>query len=233
MTKRVAIIQSNYIPWKGYFNIIRDSDEFVFLDDVQYTRRDWRNRNLIKTRYGLKWLTIPVAVKGNFSVRIKDVMVADHSWRDQHWNDIVTAYNGSAYFNMYREQFKALYLEDHERSLSLINLRFIQLINSLLGIKTPLRWSMDFQAPPGKSERLLHICQQLNADEYISGLSAKSYINESLFEKNGIGIRWVDYSNYPVYNQLTSPFEHGVSIIDLLFNEGPGACEYLKPTLLV
>ena len=84
MKKRVAIIQSNYIPWKGYFNIIRDSDEFVLLDDVQYTRRDWRNRNLIKTKSGLKWLTIPVAVKGNYNIQIKDVMTVDNSWRKKH-----------------------------------------------------------------------------------------------------------------------------------------------------
>src|SRR5688572_12781158 len=110
MTRRVAIIQSNYIPWKGYFNIIRDVDEFVLLDDVQYTRRDWRNRNLIKTKNGVKWLTIPVDVKGQFEIAIKDVFIADSKWRADHWNQITAAYSKSRYFNLYQKYFEGLYL---------------------------------------------------------------------------------------------------------------------------
>ena len=231
MKKRVAIIQSNYIPWKGYFNIIRDSDEFVLLDDVQYTRRDWRNRNLIKTKSGLKWLTIPVAVKGNYNIQIKDVMTVDNSWRKKHWNEIMTAYKESTYFEMYRAPFESLYLDDDERHLSLINYKFIKLIASFLNITTPVRWSMEFNAPAEKTRRLLYICKELKATEYISGLAAKNYLDESLFEDNGVKIQWADYLNYPVYDQLSLPFEHGVSIIDLLFSQGPNSSQYLKEVI--
>jgi hypothetical protein len=228
MTRRVAISQSNYIPWKGYFNIIRDVDEFVLFDDVQYTRRDWRNRNLIKTASGLKWLTIPVDVKGMYHIKIKDVHVVNDDWRADHWNNIQQAYKKAPYFSLYREHFENIYLNSKERNLSLINYEFIAFINSLLLIKTPIRWSMEFDCPPGKSERLIHICKRLEASEYISGPAAKTYIDMLQFEQNDIRIRWADYSSYPVYNQLHPPFEHGVSIIDLLFNEGPDAPAYLK-----
>ncbi len=228
MARRVAIIQSNYIPWKGFFNIIRDADEFVLLDDVQYTRRDWRNRNLIKTSSGLKWLTIPVEVKGNYFIWIKDVQVVDDAWRSDHWNNIQQAYKKAPYFSLYKEQFENIYLSNTERNLSTINFNFITLINSLLNITTPIRWSMEFDSPSGKSERLIHICKCLKADEYISGPAAKEYMDILQFKQNNIHVRWANYSNYPVYHQLHPPFEHGVSVIDLLFNEGPNAQTYLK-----
>ena len=87
---------------------------------------------------------------------------------------------------------------------------------------------MEFNAPSGKSDRLLHICKELNATEYVSGPAAKGYLDETLFSRNGISVRWADYRNYPEYAQLTTPFEHGVSIIDLIFNEGPHVHDYLK-----
>jgi len=228
MTKRVAISQSNYIPWKGYFNIIRDTDEFVLLDDVQYTRRDWRNRNLIKTPSGLKWLTIPVNVKGNYFIKIKDVQAVNDDWRIDHWSAIQQAYKKAPYFPHYKDQLEDVYLRSRERNLSMINFNFITLINLLINITTPIRWSMDFDAPSEKSERLLYICKCLKAKEYISGPAAKNYLDTQQFDKNNIQVRWADYSNYPVYNQLYPPFEHAVSIIDLLFNEGPTAFVYLK-----
>jgi hypothetical protein len=228
MSRRVAISQSNYIPWKGYFNIIRDTDDFVLLDDVQYTRRDWRNRNLIKTESGLKWLTIPVEVKGNYFIRIKDVLASNDDWRRDHWNAIQQAYKKAPYFSHYKEQFESIYLSSGERRLSIINFNFITLINLLLGINTAIHWSMDFDAPSGKSERLIHICKRLGASEYVSGPAAKDYLDTGSFERNGIQVHWADYTNYPVYHQLHPPFEHAVSVIDLLFNEGRGASAYLK-----
>lgn len=228
MAKRIAISQSNYIPWKGYFDIIRGVDAFVFLDDVQYTRRDWRNRNLIKTRSGLKWLSIPVNVKGQYTIPIKDVHTADSEWRASHWRQIAEAYNKSPYFSELKGHFENLYLNDNESNLSLINFKFIRLINSLLGIQTPLHWSMEFNAPEEKTERLVHICKTLQADQYISGPAAKAYLNVDLFASNGIQVQWADYSGYPEYKQLYPPFEHGVSIIDLLFNEGTQIKHFLK-----
>ncbi|HMG07571.1 MAG TPA: WbqC family protein [Mucilaginibacter sp.] len=228
MGKRVAIIQSNYIPWKGYFSIIKCVDEFVLLDDVQYTRRDWRNRNLIKTQTGLKWLTIPVDVKGRYLIDIKDVRTAGSEWRADHWTQIVEAYKKTPYFSFFAPLLQDIYLNEKEINLSLINYRFIILINEILNITTPIRWSMEFDSPKEKTERLVHICKSLDAVEYISGLAAKEYMDILKFEQNNIQVRWADYSNFPVYPQLYPPFEHSVSIIDLIFNEGPNAQAYLK-----
>jgi hypothetical protein len=233
MSKRIAIIQSNYIPWKGYFNIIKCVDEFVLLDDVQYTRRDWRNRNLIKTPGGLKWLTIPVEVKGRYHARIREVQTAGDSWRRDHWALIREAYRKAAHFSWFSPLLEEAYLGNNERSLSKINFNFISLINGVLQITTPVRWSMDFDSPDEKSERLLGICKALNGTDYISGIAAKEYLQESLFNQNNIQVRWADYSGYPEYRQLHGPFEHGVSIIDLLFNEGPASPGFLKDKIWV
>lgn len=226
--RKVAIIQSNYIPWKGYFNIIKCVDEFVLLDDVQYTRRDWRNRNLIKTENGLKWLTIPVDVKGKYLISIKDVQTAGHDWRQDHWNQIAQAYGRAPYFSFFAPLLKELYLNEQETSLSTINFRFIKTINTILGIETPIRWSMEFDPPEGKTERLVHICKSLGAEAYVSGSAAKDYLDESLFEKNKVQVVWADYSDFPQYNQAHGPFVHGVSVIDLIFQEGPNSHLYLK-----
>lgn len=229
MGKKIAIIQSNYIPWKGYFNIIKCVDEFVLLDDVQYTRRDWRNRNRIKTASGLKWLSIPVEVKGQFFINIKDVKTASTDWRINHWRQIEEAYRKAPYFEWLAPALKDLYVSDTEERLSVINYKFIRLINGLLNIYTPIRWSMEFNAlAADKTERLVNICKELEADEYISGVTAKDYLQESLFHRHNIKVRWVDYSNFAEYKQLYGSFEHLVSVIDLLFNEGPASNDFLK-----
>jgi len=234
MTKRVAIIQSNYIPWKGYFNIIKCVDHFVLLDDVQYTRRDWRNRNLIKAKAGLKWLTIPVAVKNNYHVKIADVQTAGSDWRRDHWNQLKGAYGTSQYFKEVSPFFEEIYLQSEELNLSKINYSFIKQILSILKIETPITWSMEFQdTPTGKTERLVHICKKLNATEYISGMAANDYLKVELFEKEGIKVVWADYSGYLPYNQLYPPFEHGVSILDMLFNEGVQSIHLLKDRIWV
>jgi hypothetical protein len=131
--KKVAIIQSNYIPWKGYFDIINMVDEFIFLDEVQYTRRDWRNRNLIKTPRGLEWLTIPVQSKGNYTEPINNIKVAGSEWRMMHWNKIMVNYKKAEFFELYYDSFKQLYYKSDELFLSKINYAFIQLINKILG----------------------------------------------------------------------------------------------------
>lgn len=229
MAKRVAIIQSNYIPWKGYFNIIKCVDHFVLLDDVQYTRRDWRNRNLIKTKAGLKWLTIPVIVKNKFQIKIEDVQADGTDWRQDHWNKLQEAYRTSQYFKEISPFFESLYLQSNELNLSKINYGFIAQILSILNIPTVLNWSREFpDAPSGKTERLVHICKSLNATEYISGMAAKDYLEVELFEKEQIKVVWADYSGYQPYRQLYTPFEHGVSILDLLFNEGIQSSHFLK-----
>lgn len=228
MGKTVAIVQSNYIPWKGYFDLIGFADEFILYDDMQFTRRDWRNRNKIKTSQGLQWLTIPVQVKGKYHQRIADTLVSDLDWGQKHWKCLVHNYSRAEHFVAYRENFERLYLSKDERSLSQINYRFIVEICKILGINTRLSWSMDYRLADGKTERLVHLCQQVGASRYLSGPAAQGYIDEDLFQAAGIALQYVHYSGYPEYHQLHPPFEHGVSILDLIFNEGPDAPKYMK-----
>lgn len=228
MSKSIAIIQSNYIPWKGYFDIINKVDGFVLLDDVQYTRRDWRNRNQIKTANGLQWLTIPVDVKGQYEIKINEVVVADLDWNKDHWNKIQQAYSKATYFKEFSPLLKDAYLTLNERNLSRINFHFIQLINSILGIKTPIYWSSDFSTSNEKSQRLLDICKQVGATHYVSGPAAKDYLQIDLFKQEDIVVEWMDYSHYLFYNQLHGTFVHGVSVLDLIFNQGSRASEYIR-----
>jgi hypothetical protein len=228
MSKRVAIIQSNYIPWRGYFDIINSVDAFVLLDDVQYTRRDWRNRNQIKTAQGLQWLTIPVDVKGQFDVKIKDVTVANADWASDHWNKISQAYRKAPHFATYRDAFEDAYLNCNEKYLSQINFRFLQLINSILEIKTHIYWSHDFSVSTDKSQRLLDICLQLKATTYVSGPAAKDYLQTDRFEVADVNVEWMSYDGYRSYEQLHGDFVPNVSAIDLIFNEGPAAKQYFK-----
>ncbi len=226
--KKIAVVQSNYIPWKGYFDLIRCVDEFILFDDMQYTRRDWRNRNRIKTPAGPAWLTIPVVTKGNYLQKIKDTVVADQKWRQKHWQSICHNYSKARYFNRYAEQFKALYLDSDEKLLSLINYGFIFEICKLLNISTEISWSMDYQLADSRNTRLLSLCQQTGATEYVSGPSAQSYLDSGLFREANMRVTFFNYAGYPEYGQRFPPFRHDVSVIDLIFNEGPSAHTYLE-----
>lgn len=228
MQKRIAIIQSNYIPWKGYFDLIACADEFVLYDHVQYTKNDWRNRNKIKTRQGTIWLTIPVLHKGSFGQSIEATRTASHRWRKKHWKSLEMNYHRAPYFNRYADVLKRLYLDEHDRRLSDINYKFITAICKFLNINTKISFSRQYELPGGKSENLIAICRQLKANVYLSGPSAKGYLDEDLFGQSGISIQYANYANYKQYNQLHPPFEHGVSILDLLFSQGPHATDYMK-----
>ncbi|WP_345993670.1 WbqC family protein [Sulfurimonas sp. HSL-1716] len=225
--KKIAILQSNYIPWKGYFDLISSVDEFIFYDDVQYTKNDWRNRNKIKTFQGVQWITIPVEQK-NLEQKIKDTKVADNRWNKKHWSTISQSYAKAKYFQEYKDIFEELYLKGEEKYLSEINYKFIMTINKILGITTKIRWSDEFELSNGQTEKLLAICKQCDANVYLSGPAAKNYFNKNLAKQENIQVEWIDYSGYPEYNQLFLPFEHSVSIIDLIFNEGRNATQFMK-----
>jgi hypothetical protein len=225
--KTIVIVQSNYIPWRGYFDLINSADETILYDDMQYTRRDWRNRNTIKTSQGLKWLTIPVQAKGKYLQKIKDTVVADPNWASDHWRSIVHNYSGARHFSRYAKTFEDLYSTD-EHLLSQINYQFITAICRILGIKTLLSWSMSYLLSGEKTERLVNLCKQAEATEYLSGPAARAYIDEQMFADQGIRLRYIDYADYPEYQQLYPPFEPQVSIMDLIFNEGPDATKYMK-----
>lgn len=226
--KKIAISQSNYIPWKGYFDGINTVEEFVLYDDMQYTRRDWRNRNKIKTKDGIKWLSIPVEVKGKYFQKINETKVSDMGWAQDHWNTIIHNYRKAPYFELYKDFFEDLYLNTNEEYLSRINYRFLTAICGLLDIKTKFLWSSEFELLDDRNERLLDICKKREATDYYTGPSSKFYMDDPLFSQHGVTVHYFDNSGYPEYTQQHGDFDHAVSIIDLLFNEGPNAKNFMK-----
>lgn len=226
--KKVAIVQSNYIPWKGYFDLIASVDEFVLYDDMQFTRRDWRNRNRIKTPQGVQWLSVPVKVKGRFHQSIRETELDGAEWAGIHWRSLAQNYRRAKCFDDVAEWLEAIYLERSYRFLSDLNRTLIEAICAYLGITTKIRNSWDFQLAEGKSERLANLCLQIGAGEYVSGPSAHGYIDPNCFSERGIVLSWFDYSGYPEYPQLWGDFVHEVSVLDLLFNCGKEAPRHMK-----
>jgi hypothetical protein len=226
--KRIAITQSNYIPWKGYFDMIACVDEFVLYDDMQFTRRDWRNRNLIKTDQGLHWLTIPVQSKRHYFEAIKNIRVSDQIWAEKHWKTIRFNYARAPHFDEYGPQIASLYqAAAQEEMLSRINHLFLLGLCRLLRITTPLKWSTDYEVESGKNERLISICRQSGAASYLSGPAAREYLDESAFRTAGVRVDWMEYSWYPVYAQRFGAYVHGVSVLDVIFNCGEKAADYV------
>lgn len=223
--KKIAILQSNYIPWKGYFDLIAAVDEFIIYDDMQYTRQDWRNRNQIKTPQGVQWLTVPVGISINR--RIRDVTISSE-WQSKHWKTISSNYSRAPYFLEIAEWLEPIYMRSSYINLSVLNRAFIQSICDYLDIKTTISNSWDYTLIDGKSERLANLCKQAGGTEYISGPSAKNYLDESVFLNCDIKVSWFDYSAYPSYPQLWGEFVHGVTILDLLFNAGKEAKKYMR-----
>jgi hypothetical protein len=225
----VGIIQSNYIPWKGYFDFIASVDEFVLLDEVQYTRRDWRNRNRIKTRNGLQWLTIPVDVKGKYLQRIDETQIADEAWIDAHVTALRHAYARAAAFNEVWPWLEGVYHSLRGKQLlTEVNEELLRAICRRLEIHTPIRRSTEFSSHNGKNERLIQICEELGATTYVSGPAARGYMDETKWSDAGITVRFKTYDGYAEYEQLYPPFDHGVSIVDLLFHTGNAAPEYVR-----
>jgi hypothetical protein len=227
--KKVAIVQSNYIPWKGYFDLIASADEFILYDDVQFTKNDWRNRNKIKSPRGLEWLSIPVGQ--NIKRRIRDVALPDTNWRQQHWNKLHEAYHACRHYNQVAAVLAPFYQSTQIETLTEFNRALIEAICDYLGINTKISYTWDYPSSAGKTERLVDLCRQTGAVEYISGPAAKAYLNESLFTANGIDLHWFDYCGYPQYTQLFGEFEHRVSVVDLLFNCGTESPNYMKHVL--
>ena len=227
--KKVAILQSNYIPWKGYFDIIDMVDEFILYDDMQYTRRDWRNRNRIKTTDGVKWLTIPVDSKGKFFQKINETKVSSHDWAGLHWKSLHLNYAKAPFFHEYAPWLEDLYAQAEKMDyLSEINHLFLTQICEKLDITTKITWSSDYTLADGKTERLAALVASAGGDYYLSGPAAKDYIVDEVFEKAGIVLEYMDYEGYPEYPQLHGDFDGNVSILDLLFMTGPDAVHYMK-----
>lgn len=224
--KRVVILQSNYLPWKGYFDLINDAELFIFHDDLQYTKNDWRNRNKIKGLNGLEWLTVPAGTDEHRL--ICEVELKDATWQRKHWGKIFDSYRAAPYFKRYQSFFEDFFLGRPWSNLSELNQTLIRHIaKEFLGVKTSFGDSREYALTCRKQDRVLELLGKVGAKCYISGPAAKSYIEAERFEAAGIELAWKDYSGYPEYPQRFPPFEHGVSILDLIFCVGPDAPWYI------
>lgn len=222
------ITQSNYIPWKGFFDSLGAVDNFIVYDDMQYTKRDWRNRNLIKTPNGLKWLSVPVEVKGKYFQKIKDTKIADKSWNKNHLNMIKQNYRKAKCFSDVFPWLEELYMSCEYGFITEVNMHFIRGINAYLGNKPKIQFSSDFDLHEEKNQRLIDLCLANNISTYYSGPAAQSYMDLEMFSDAQIKVVFWDYSNYKKYEQLHDSFEGGVSVIDLLLNEGLNSKEFFK-----
>jgi hypothetical protein len=226
---KIAVTQSNYLPWKGYFDLIRNVDTFVLFDVVQYTKSDWRNRNIIKDREGnTHWLTLPISTADRLGQTIADAQISHKHWRRVHWEKIRHSYSRAPFFlevsSFIEPVFDSL---EGETSLSRVNRVLIEAMCEFLDIRTQI-----IEAPAdlvdGKNERLLDLCKRLGATRYLTTPKARSYLDESAFRYAGIDVAFMNYDGYPEYPQ-PGVFDHHVSIIDLLFQTGKNASQYLLP----
>ncbi len=224
--KKIAILQSNYIPWKGVFDLINQVDKFVFFEDVQFTKRDWRTRNKIKTSNGELWLSVPVK-KAPRETKINEIQISQETnWQQQHLESIKHSYSKAPFFNKYYEILEAIYLKQTWHNLSDFNICTTKLLCEVLGIQTELYNSSDFNVSGEKEDRLIQICKKFNADFYLSGPSAKDYIVNDKFANEGIHLAYITY-DYPSYKQLHGDFNHFVSVLDVLFNCGDESKDYI------
>lgn len=223
---RVAIVQSSYIPWIGYFHLIASVDEFIIYDEVQYTTRTWRNRNRIKTPQGPQWLTVPVT--GNRRGAICDMAIADPMTGQRHWKILAANYRRAPFFAGASGWLQPLF-EDEWKSISNVNQCLTQAICKALNIKTKLTRSSDYRSAGDRNQRLVALCRQAEAAVYVSGPRAADYLDTQAFAREGLQVEWMRYPDYPPYAQLWGRFEPNLSILDVLFNCGvEGAAAMLR-----
>lgn len=224
---RLCIIQSCYIPWKGFFDLIGRCDQYVVYDSAQFVKQHWFNRNRIKTANGVKWLSIPVITSGRLGQPIDSVEIAK-PWADQHWHSIKQAYGQAPFFGCLEPTVRAWYERaDRETLLTNVNMIFMQGIAGFLSPRTQIVRDNCYPVAGDRMERLLEIVKAAGGTCYLSGPSARSYFDESIFDAAGIATDWMNYEGYQEYSQLHGGFEHAVSALDLLFNTGPQATRYL------
>ncbi len=226
----VVILQPSYIPWRGYFDQIRRADLFIFYDDVQYDKHGWRNRNQIKTAQGKQWLTIPVHSQGvTKGIAIRDVKIDwSKPWAQNHLKALTSAYNKTPYFQDYLPLLESFYGRRDECLADFTIETTISLSRELGLTSTRFLRSSELPGIDGvKTDRLIQILKQTGATHYLSGPSARDYIEQEKFDRAGLALEYMEY-NYPEYPQLYPPFDSYVSILDLLFMTGKDALRYLQ-----
>lgn len=225
---KIAISQPTYLPWMGYFDLIDQVDTFVFLDDVQFEKQSWQQRNRIKTPTGLQWLTVPVVFRGRLNQLIKDVEIrVPDFWRD-HLRAIELNYRRARYFDDYFPKISEL-LTNCGPSLAQLNISLIGFFCSTLNIKTPVVASSALNLTGKRTALLASICESLTAGEYLSPRSAAEYLlpERSELEQRGIQVNFHNYT-HPEYQQQFPPFAAYASVLDLLFNEGPTSLDVIR-----
>jgi WbqC-like protein family len=236
MTGRVGVIlQPSYVPWRGYFDLVHRADVFVFYDDVQYDKHGWRNRNRIKTPNGTQWLTIPVSSKGNVTggLKIADVRITwTQDWAKKHAATLRQSYARAPFFRHYAPMIESFYADRAGRAgrpelLADFTIETTRELAKALGIThTRFVRSSELGVTGDRTERLVRILEAVSATHYISGPSARAYIEEAVFAEAKIGLEYMVY-DYPEYEQLHPPYDPGVSVLDLLFMKGPEAPVYI------
>ena len=222
---KVGIIQSNFLPWRGYFDFIREVDVFIVHDDLQYTKGDWRNRNKIKTPRGAEWITVPVNYE-HTSQSIDETRIDTKTpWAQKMLNRIHESYRTAPFFQPYFSELTSL-LEEPANTISELNLRLLYWVCQHLKIDTSIVHSREYHPKGTKTERLIGILQKAGASTYLSGPAAQSYLVPALFEEAGIRLEYKTY-DYPEYQQLYPPYQPNVTILDLLFMTGAEASDYL------
>lgn len=218
---KVVVLQSSYLPWKGYFDLIHDADRFVYYDEVKYTKNDWRNRNKIHSKNGPHWLTVPVSSKA-VNMKISEVRLHDHHWQKKHFRSLSYTYSRAPFFGEIEDFLSRMYLQREWELLVELNRHVIEFIARRLGCRTEFFDSRDFSLVEGRVEKLVDLLVQLEATEYVTGPAARAYLEgrENVFSDNGITLVYKNYSGYPEYRQWGQPFEHGVSVIDLIAHAG-------------
>lgn len=223
---RVGVIQSCYIPWRGYFDFIASVDLFVIYDDVQYSKGSWRNRNRLKMCDGLRWITVPVDVGGKPS--IDEVVIVDRgkSWRNQHRELLTASLRQAPYFSEMIQLWLGV-VENGSQNLSQLNVALIRSVCSYLRIGTPIISSRDYHLSGMATSRLIELLLKLGARSYLSGPNARGYLDEEQFRKHRIRLEYKSY-NYEPYPQQWGAFADGITVLDLIANCGSDAVKFLR-----
>jgi WbqC-like protein family len=213
---RAVVLQSNYLPWRGYFHLIHDADHFVFYDEVKYTKNDWRNRNRIVTKNRPQWFTIPIS-KTAVHQKISEVSLPD-GWQEDHFKVLLLAYKRAPFFNQLEPLIFDFYKARKWETLSSFNQYAIRSISRLLNIQTKFSDSSSYTLEGDRVDRLVNLLMQVGATHYLSGPSAANYLTgkEHLFEEKNITLEYKKYPVYKEYKQNFSPFQPSVSIVDLI-----------------
>ena len=217
---KIAVHQPQYIPWLGYFHKMANVDLFVFLDNVQYKKREFQNRNRIKTPSGPIWLTVPVLTKGNFFQKISEVKIDNQErWREKHYETLKRNYSKAPFFKTYQNFLDEIYGKEWDYLIDL-NVATVNYLKDALKITTPIKLESEIGTTKTHTERIIEICKKTGADTYLSGAGGKDYMDEGLFEQNKIKLEYQEFI-FPVYPQLYGDFIPNLSALDLIFNCGP------------